>query len=100
MNVVIGSILIFCGVFFVVVAAIGVVRLPDFYARLHASGKAETLGAILCLTGLAVYCGPNQTSLKLILIIFFLLFANPVGTHVISRAAFRYGILPWKKRKE
>ena len=97
MNEIIGIILLFGGVFFVVVSAIGVVRLPDFYTRLHASGKAETLGALLCLTGLAVYGGLTLTSFKLVLVSVFLLFANPIGTHVLSRAALRYGLKPWTK---
>ncbi len=97
MNQWIGIILLFGGLFFIVVTAIGVVRLPDFYTRLHATGKSETLGVLLSFLGLAFYHGVSLASFKMLLIILFILFANPIGTHMLSRAAFRAGIEPWKK---
>jgi len=85
------------GFFFITVAAIGVLRLPDFYTRLHASGKSETLGMILSFTGLAIYEGFNITGIKFLIIAFFILFANPIGTHIICREAYRCGLKPWMK---
>ena len=86
------------GFFFVVVAAVGVLRLPDFYSRMHAAGKSETLGMILCFSGLALYEGFNVTSIKFLIIAFFILFANPIGTHIISREAYRSGLKPWTRK--
>jgi len=88
------------GFFFTAVAAIGVIRFPDFYTRLHAAGKGDTLGMALSIIGLAIYHGFNLVSLKLLLIVFFIFLANPLGTHVLSRAALKTGIQPWTRKGE
>ncbi|MFZ5943949.1 MAG: monovalent cation/H(+) antiporter subunit G [Bacillota bacterium] len=93
-------IFLLAGFFFITVAAIGVLRLPDFYTRLHASGKSETLGLMLCFLGLAFYEGLNLTTVKLIMIVLFVLLANPIGTHIICRAAYRSGLKPWSRKGE
>lgn len=85
------------GFFFTAVAAVGVLRFPDFYTRMHASGKADTLGIALSLVGLAVYEGFSLVSIKIMFISIFVLLANPIGTHVLARAAYRSGVKPWKK---
>jgi len=97
---ILGLILVFLGFFFILIAAVGVLRLPDFYTRLHASGKSETLGMLLSFLGLALYEGFSLTSVKLIFIVVFILLANPTGTHVISRAAYRAGLKPWMRKGE
>jgi multicomponent Na+:H+ antiporter subunit G len=94
---IIAIIFLLAGFFFIAVAAIGVLRLPDFYSRLHASGKSETLGMMLCFTGLAIYEGISITSVKFLMMAFFILFANPIGTHIICREAYRSGLKPWTK---
>lgn len=86
------------GFFFIAVAALGVLRFPDFYTRLHAAGKGDTLGIALFVLGLAVYNGFNLVSLKLLFIVIFIFLANPIGGHVLSRAALRAGLKPWTKR--
>ncbi|MBZ4686675.1 MAG: monovalent cation/proton antiporter, MnhG/PhaG subunit [Clostridiales bacterium] len=88
------------GFFFTFVAALGVIRLPDFYSRLHASGKCETLGMVLSFLGLAIYEGFTLTALKLFFIVIFIFIANPTGTHILSRAAYRSGIKPWTRKGE
>jgi multicomponent Na+:H+ antiporter subunit G len=95
-----GIIFIFAGLFFLTISSIGILRLPDFYARTHAAGKSETLGAMLFLFGLALYNGIEIISLKLIIILIFIGFANPTATHVIARAAFFSGLEPWFKKKD
>jgi len=94
----IAIIFILFGFFFVSVAAIGVLRLPDFYTRMHASGKSETLGVMLTLIGFVIYNGFNLVSLKMMLVSAFILLGNPIGTHAISRAAFYSGLEPWRKK--
>lgn len=96
---VIAIVLIVAGVFFLMVSALGLLRLPDFYARTHAVGKSETLGSILVLGGLAVYNGWELGTLKILLILFFVLIANPTATHAIARAALRTGLQPWTRQK-
>jgi multicomponent Na+:H+ antiporter subunit G len=90
-------ILVIFGAFFMLVGSIGVVRLPDFFTRSHATSKSDTLGIMLVLGGLAFYEGMSITGVKLILIIFFVALANPVGAHALARSAFYFGIKPWFK---
>jgi multicomponent Na+:H+ antiporter subunit G len=93
------AIIMLGGVFFLTVSSMGVVRLPDFYSRTHAVGKSETLGAMLLLSGLAIYNGFSLSSLKLLLILVFVAVANPTATHTISRAALHTGLQPWTRKK-
>lgn len=95
---IIAVLFLLAGFFFIVVAAVGVLRLPDFYSRMHASGKSETLGMFLCFAGLAIYEGFTVTSVKFLVIAFFVSFANPIGTHIICREAYRSGLKPWTKK--
>jgi len=92
---VITIILIVGGAFFLTVSAVGLLRLPDFYTRLHVVGKSETLGAILLLAGLAVYNGWELSTFKILFILFFTLIANPTATHAISQTALHSGLQPW-----
>jgi multicomponent Na+:H+ antiporter subunit G len=89
--------LVLAGLFFHAVAAIGVLRLPDFYTRLHAVSKAETLGVVLTVAALAVSVGPSVLAAKLALVAVFLFLANPTSTHAIARAALRTGLRPWQR---
>ncbi len=89
--------LLAAGVFFHAVAAVGVLRLPDFYTRLHAVGKAETLGVVLVLMAVALWAGPGLTAVKVLAVAAFLFLANPTATHALGRAAFRLGVRPWQR---
>lgn len=97
---VLAAVLILGGAFFLMVSSIGLLRLPDFYARTHAVGKSETLGAMLMLGGLAVYNGWALSTVKVLIILVFVLVANPSATHAIARAALRCGLEPWTKEKK
>lgn len=88
------------GLFFHAVAALGVIRLPDFYTRLHAVSKAETLGVIFTVSALVVATGLSVVSAKLALVAVFLFLANPTSTHAIARAALRTGLKPWRRSEE
>ncbi len=87
--------LVLGGTFFMLVGSIGLLRLPDFYTRAHASGKVDTLGILMFLTGLAVFEGFSLTAAKLLLIIFFVAFTSPVATHALARRALLFGLKPW-----
>jgi multicomponent Na+:H+ antiporter subunit G len=89
--------LLAAGVFFHAVAALGVLRLPDFYTRLHAVGKAETLGVLLTLAAAALWAGAGLTAVKVLAVAGFLFLANPTATHALGRAAFRLGVRPWQR---
>ena len=83
------------GAFFLLASAIGMLRLPDFYCRLHASGNSETLGVMLSFMGLVIYEGPTLTSLKMIMIFLLIFLGNPIGTHILSKAAYKSGHHVW-----
>ena len=93
-----GFIVMSFGLFFLAVTVIGLIRLPGFFARVHAVSKSETLGLALVFTGLMIHEGITLVSLKYALIILFVAIANPVGAHVLTRAAVRTGILPPQMR--
>ena len=87
------------GAFFLMVSSIGLIRLPDFYTRAHAVGKSDTLGVMLTLSGLAVYNGLDLSTVKLIIIILFVMITNPTATHAIVRSALRFGLPLWTRSK-
>ena len=85
------------GMFFLFTGTVGLLRFPDVYTRMHATGKSDTLGAQLTLIGLAIANGWNVTSVKLILIFAFMMLANPTATHAMIRAATNSGVALWKR---
>jgi multicomponent Na+:H+ antiporter subunit G len=92
-------ILLSTGTLFLMISSIGLIRFPDFYTRAHAVGKSDTLGLMLTLAGLAVYNGWELSTVKIVIIILFVMIANPTATHAITRAALRFGLSPWVKTK-
>lgn len=90
MNELIGSLVILAGAIFLLLAAIGVVRMPDSYNRIQTGTKATTLGLILVLGGIAIY-HPGWIW-KLILLIYFVLLSNPASSHALARAAHRRSV--------
>ena len=91
---VLAVILISGGVFFLFIGSIGLIRLPDFFSRCHATGKADTLGVMLVLAGLIVYEGWTLNSVKMLIILAFVALTNPTATHALARAAFLFGVKP------
>ncbi len=82
------------GLFFVLAGTFGVLRLPDFFTRLHAAGMTDTLGAELIMLGLIIQDGFTLLSLKLLLVSFFLLMTSPTATHAVANAAYQAGLKP------
>lgn len=85
------------GVFLQVLAAIGVLRLPDAYSRIHTVGVGDTAGILLVLFAVALSQGLSVTSLKLSFVMVFYLLANPAAAHAMGRAALRSGLAPWTR---
>ena len=83
---IIGAIITLMGSFVLLIASVGLVRMPDVYNRLQVGTKATTLGTILSLIGLAIVT-PGWSA-KLILLIIFIMMTNPVSSHVLARAAY------------
>ena len=96
----VATLLIFIGLFFLTVAAIGVIRLPDVFSRSHALSITDTLGTFFVLTGVACYQGLTLADVKVFLILFALWHLNPVISHAVLRAALRNGVRPWVKEKK
>lgn len=89
------------GIFFMFVGTIGLLRFPDFYTRLHATGKCDTLGGGLIIIGLLIYhlfhyAGTPLVPIKLLFLIMFIFIANPTATHAIMKAAYQTGLKPWR----
>lgn len=91
--------LILAGLFFLVVAAIGMVRLPDVFSRSHALSLTDSLGAILVLAGLAIYQGFSMNLLKILVVLALIFLLNPVISHATIRAALRSGLKPWVREQ-
>ena len=88
-------VLLLSGVFFLVTGALGMVRLPDVFTRMHAAGMADTMGAGLILVGLCLYSGANLVTLRLVLVLAFLWFTSPIATHALAKAALSGGAEPY-----
>lgn len=86
--------LVLAGAGFSLIAAIGVLRLPDLYTRLHAASKAGAIGAGLIFLALAVVSLDGAVILRSLLGIVFLLLSTPLSAHLLARAAFRCGEAP------
>ncbi len=89
---------ILAGLFFLIVAAIGVIRLPDVFTRSHAVSLTDSLGAFLLLIGLAIYEGLSMNVLKILAMLALLYLQNPVIAHATLRAAVRAGLKPWERK--
>lgn len=92
--IVLAHVLLIFGLLFILAGVLGVLRLPDFYTRLHAMGKCDTLGVTLVLLALAIYAGLSLVTVKVLLISVFIGLANPVATHALGRAAMKSGLAP------
>lgn len=87
-------VLLLAGGFFLLVGGIGLLRLPDFFTRVHAAGVTDTMGAGSILVGLMLQAGLTQASIKLVLIILFMLFTSPTASHALAQAALHGGLKP------
>ena len=83
------------GLFFTLVSAVGVIRLPDIYSRTHTASQTDTLGAGLALAAVAIALGWRTSSILTVILLFFIFVTNPTAAHAIARAADEEGITPW-----
>lgn len=87
-------VLLITGSFFCIVGGIGLIRMPDFYTRMHAASVTETLGADLILLGLILQAGFTLVAVKLLMIGMLIFFASPTASHALARAAMVRGLAP------
>ncbi len=90
-------IIITFGALFVLLAAIGIVRMPDLYLRISVTTKAATLGVGMILIAAALYFGEASITTRALAIVFFLLLTAPVAAHLIGKASYFVGIPLWHR---
>jgi len=101
MNIAVVIILLF-GLLFFTGGAVGIIRFPDFFSRLHPAGKLDTMGLSMTMGLYNLHefsMTALLTSLKIMLIVVFVFITSPTATHAIVDAGFRAGLAPWTKRK-
>lgn len=82
------------GSFFLVVGAVGLIRMPDVFTRMHAVSVSETMGVGLILGGLMVQGGLTLVTFKLVCLFVLIFFTSPIASHAIARAAMADGVQP------
>lgn len=94
---------IIIGLIFFFGCVVGLIRFPDFYTRMHAAGKADTLSTVLILTGFALFTlhqGVTPANLlvaaKILVIFLFIMLTSPTSTHALMRAGYEDGIVPYE----
>lgn len=80
---------------FILIGALGIMRLPDMFSRMHGAGMIDTLGTGLVLLGLMIEAGFGIVLLKLILVGMFIYFTSPTSSHALARAAMNGGLKPY-----
>jgi multicomponent Na+:H+ antiporter subunit G len=91
------------GLLFFFATTVGLLRFPDFYSRMHAAGKGDTLSSLLLLLALVLYnfheldLANLLVAMKILLIVVFIFMASPTATHAITDAGFESGVKPWQK---
>ena len=79
---------------FCVIGGVGLLRMPDFYTRMHAASVTDTLGMGLMMLGMVLQAGLTLVSAKLVIIVLLLLLTGPAATHALARAALHRGLKP------
>jgi len=87
-------VLLISGSIFSMIGGFGIVRLPEFYSRMHGAGITDTMGAGLIVAGLMCQSGLSLTTLKLVAILFFLLITSPSSCHALARSAMEHSFMP------
>jgi len=93
------TILIILGSLFMLLGAVGLLRFPDIFMRMHAATKAPSLGATLMLIAFALYFADAITTTKAIVIMLFIFMTTPIASHAIGATAHRLKIKKWHKMK-
>lgn len=95
LNLIVGA-MILVGSFFALAAAIGVLRLPDLFTRMHAASKAGPVGSGLMLLALALIAPDHATVTRAIAAVAFLLLTAPISAHLLAKAAYSVGYRLWR----
>ena len=93
-------ILLVGGSIFTLIGVIGMLRLPDMFARMHGASLIDTMGVLLILAGLALQSGWTIVTVKLVLIVIFIFYTSPTATHALAQAALWGGLKPESVKQE
>ena len=96
---VITSIFLAFGCFFSLTGAVGLLRMPDFFTRVHPAGKSDTLAQFLIMVGLLFQAQDPISCGKLVMITGLIFLTSPVAVHAITQAAHLAGVKPWRKEE-
>jgi multicomponent Na+:H+ antiporter subunit G len=105
MNILVAIILL-SGLLFFTGGAIGIIRFPDFYSRMHPAGKLDTAGQLLVMSAIALFVLQEFTlvnfitAAKIVLIVIFVFITSPTATHAIVDAGVRAGLDSWRPGRE
>lgn len=91
---IVADIFVLGGAIAIIIGLLGVYRMPDFFTRLHAASIIDTMGTLLIITGLIIYAGLNLVSIKLLLIMFFILITTPAAAHALAKSALHGKLKP------
>ena len=87
------------GIFFILTGSIGILRLPDVFARIHAAGMIDTAGSAFIILGMILQSGLSLITAKLVFIGIFIFFTSPITGHVTAHLARKKGLIPIGKTK-
>lgn len=97
MTEILSGVFILAGTIFILLSALGIIRMPDLYTRMSATTKASTLGIGLVLTGTVLFWQDAAITFRAAAIIIFLFLTAPVAAHIIGREAWSRGVKLWKR---
>lgn len=88
------------GCVFFLAGTVGLLRLPDFFTRAHAAAKCDAVGAMMILLAVAIVVGNLAESAKVVALSVLVVVASPTSAHALARAAWRTGLVPWRREEE
>jgi multicomponent Na+:H+ antiporter subunit G len=96
MEKILSEIMMLIGAVFMLIASLGVVRLPDLFMRMHSNTKSATLGVFFMMLGLSIHFGTLSIFIRALSVVLFFMITAPVAAQIIARAAYFSGIPLWK----
>ena len=96
-NEIVTTVLLALGCVISLTGSLGLLRMPDFYTRLHTAGKTDSLGQVVILVGLVFVTPDLLTQIKLVAVAMILMVVAPTATHAITKAAHLHELRPWTK---
>jgi multicomponent Na+:H+ antiporter subunit G len=97
---ILSGVLIITGALAIIIGLLGVFRMTDFFTRLHAASVIDTMGTMLIIVGLMLYSGFNLVSVKLLLVMIFILITTPAAAQALAKSALHGGLKPALKEKK